>query len=80
VGQQLNGKLQGGLVDGDEQVLLQRVVLVAARPPVEPADGGTHGWSAVQEALGSEQPCPVAEAVLEVALEFQQHRGLRSGG
>ena len=59
VGHQLKGKPQGGLVDGDEQVLLQRVVLVAARPSVEPGGRGGHGWSAVQGALGRSNRAPL---------------------
>src|SRR5215216_2537074 len=30
--------------------------------------------------VASEQPCPVAEAVFEVALEFQENGGVLSGG
>ena len=40
LGLQLPGKAQGGLLDGDEQEPPQRAVLVAARPPVEPARRG----------------------------------------
>jgi hypothetical protein len=39
LGWQPQRELQGGLLDGDEQELLQRAVLIAAGPSVEPAPG-----------------------------------------
>jgi hypothetical protein len=60
---------------------VHRLPLVLFMDPLSRGSGGVGGWELGRWlALGSDQPCPVAQAVLEVALDLQQHGGVLSSG
>jgi hypothetical protein len=88
LGQKPPTKLQGPLVNGNEQELLQHTVVVGARPKVEPARGWT--WAAHESALmdgglvgawwGRQSAAPRCQGSPQGALELKQDRGLLAGG